>query len=135
MAADFFGKIKSGIDKGVAMASTGSKTMLEKSKINTRIKNLESEIKDLAEIMGNKVYNFCVNNPEGDIPRAEFLTFCGEISTRNEQMRECTAQIAALEEEMNQVKGVSSTAPVTCACGQVNSPGAKFCAKCGNQLF
>ena len=135
MANDFFGKIKSGFDKGVAMASTGSKNMVEKTKINTRIKNLETEIKELAEIMGNKVFNYCVNNPDGDIPRAEFLTFCGEISTRNEQIRECREQIAALDEEMNQVKGVSNTVPVTCACGQVNVPGAKFCARCGNQLF
>lgn len=135
MATDFFGKIKSGFDKGVAMASTGSKNVLEKSKINTRIKNLENEVKDLAEIMGNKVYNYCLNTPEGDIPRAEFATFCAEISARNEQIRECKAQIAALDAEMDQVKGVSSTVPVTCACGQVNSPGAKFCARCGNQLF
>ena len=33
--ADFFDKLRDGVNKGVATVSTGSKTVLEKSKINS----------------------------------------------------------------------------------------------------
>ncbi len=134
--ADFFGKMKDTLNKGVATVSTGSKTMIEKSKMNSCIKTLEDEIKQLSEIMGMKLYNYCATNPDGDIPRAEFVSFCSEISNRNEQIKQYRAKIAELDAEMNQVTGSTvSNVPVTCSCGQVNSPGAKFCAKCGKQLF
>jgi hypothetical protein len=41
--ADIFDKLKSGLNKGVASVSTGSKTLIEKAKINSRIKTLEDE--------------------------------------------------------------------------------------------
>ena len=61
--ADFFDKMKDGFNKSVATVSTGSKTMLEKTKINAVIKSLEDEKKQLAEILGNKIYKFCFPLP------------------------------------------------------------------------
>lgn len=140
--ADFFDKMLDGINKGVATVSTGSKAMLEKSRITTIIKNLESEKKQLAEVLGNKVYNFCQNNAEGDIPRADVINFCNEINARNEQIAEQQKKIEAIDAEVNQVKGASAAfnpntgaAMVPCSCGHMNSAGAKFCAKCGTKLI
>ena len=133
--ADFFDKMKDGFNKGVATVSTGSKTMIEKTKINSCIKTLEDEKKQLAEIMGNKIYNFCNENPEGDIPRDEVTSICNEISARNEQIELQKKKLADLDAEMNQVMGTSiNNLGSTCACGHTNAPGAKFCAKCGNKL-
>lgn len=133
--ADFFEKMKDGFNKGVATVSTGSKNMVEKTKLHSLIKTLEDEKKQLAEILGNKVYGICTETEDEDIPRAEVVSICGEITNRNVQIAELKKKIAALDAEMNQVMGNSGiNVPITCACGHTNAPGAKFCAKCGNKL-
>lgn len=133
MAADFFGKMKDSMSKGIATVSTGSKTMVEKSKINSIIKTLEDEKKQLAEIAGNKVIAYCMANAEGDIPRSEVLSICNEIVARNEQIAAHQQRIAELDSEMEQVRGGSNLGGI-CPCGHENAPGAKFCARCGNKL-
>lgn len=133
--ADFFGKVKDGFNKGVATVSTGSKTVLEKSKLNSIIKSLEEEKSQLAAILGNKIFTYCQNTPEGDIPRAEVISFCEQIAARDVQIGENRKRIEELDREMNQVMGTSSASiPTVCPCGYENKPGAKFCAKCGNKL-
>lgn len=132
--ADFFDKMKDGFNKGVATVSTGSKTMIEKTKINTIIKGLEDEKKQLAEILGNKIYNFCLENAESDIPRDEVVSICNEISSRNEQIEVQKKKIEELDAEMSQVIGNGGNVSNICQCGHENSAGAKFCAKCGNKL-
>lgn len=134
--ADFFNKMMDGINKGIATASVGSKTVFEKNKHNTIIKNLENEKKQLAELIGNKVFDYCAKN-EGDVPRDLIANFCAEIDSRNAQIQEQIQQIAILDAEMDKIKG--SGAPTvsanTCSCGHPNNVGAKFCGKCGKQLF
>lgn len=134
--ADFFDKMKDGFNKSVATVSAGSKTMIEKTKINTVIKGLEDEKKQLAEILGNKIHQFCLDNAEGDIPREDVIDICSEITARNEQIKVQKKKIEELEAEMNQVLGNSSGINMTniCQCGHANAAGAKFCAKCGSKL-
>lgn len=135
--ADFLDKMVGGLSKGVATVSTGSKNMIEKTKINTIIRGLEDEKKQLAEILGNKVYKICSETDSGDIARADIIGICNEITLRNERIEEQKRKIEELENEMNQVMGNSSTAggvANVCQCGNVNVAGAKFCAKCGNKL-
>lgn len=134
--ADFFDRLKDGINKGVATVSTGSKTVIEKTKINTVIKGLEDEKKQLAEILGNKVHKFCMETTEGDIPREECIKISQEIVIRDQQIALQRQKIEELDAEMNQVRGAGSYvgATVTCVCGHPNALGAKFCAKCGTPL-
>lgn len=133
--ADFFDKMRNGFNKSVATVSTGAKTMIEKTKINSMIKTLEDEKKQLVEIMGNKIYNFCLENSEGDVPRDYVISFCSEITKRNEQIEAQKKKLAELDAEMSQVMGTSvNNFGSICACGHTNAAGAKFCAKCGNKL-
>lgn len=133
--ADFFEKMKDGFNKGVATVSTGSKNMVEKTKLHSLIKTAEDEKKQLAEILGNKVFGLFSENPEADISKDEVASICGEITKRNVQIDELKEKIALLDAEMNQVMGNSAVnVAVPCSCGHTNAPGAKFCAKCGNKL-
>ncbi len=132
--ADFFDKVKDSLNKGVATVSTGSKTMLEKSKCNSIIKSLEDEKKQLAEILGNKVFNYCNTHTDGDIPRADVISLCNEIAARNEQIGFQQQRISELDAEMDQVRGGNTVMTGYCPCGHENIPGAKFCARCGNKL-
>lgn len=133
--ADFFGKIADGFNKGVATVSTGSKNMIEKSKINTCIKNLENEKKQLIELLGNKVYTYCKNIPDCDIPRDIVQSFCDEIDSRMAQVEMQKAKALELDAEMEQVKGTNvSNIAILCSCGHENASTSKFCAKCGTKL-
>ena len=133
--SDFLDKMKMGINKGVATVSTGSKTMVEKTKINSVIKTLEDEKNELTRILGNKIFVFCSENTEGDIPRAEVQSFCDEIEKRNVQIEQQKVRIQDLDAEMSQVMGTTSASiSAICSCGYENSPGAKFCARCGKKL-
>ncbi len=131
--ADFFDKVIDGVNKGVATVSTGSKTILEKTKINTVIKTLTDEKKQLLEILGNKVYTLAVQEKK-DIPLSEVEPICEQITQRLSQIAEQQAKIEALDEEMNRIIGSSGVSNIVCSCGNINKSGAKFCAACGNKL-
>lgn len=132
--ADFFDKVKDGFNKGVATVSTGSKNMIEKTKINTCIKSLTEEKKQLLELLGNKVYNYFKENPEGDLPREEAAGFCNEIANRFAAIEEQKAMLEALDAEMEQIRGTANNISKVCGCGHENAAGAKFCSKCGTKL-
>lgn len=131
--ADFFGKVLDGVNKGVATVSTGSKTILEKTKINSVIKTLTDEKKQLSEILGNKVYTFAAQEKK-DVPFAEIEALCLQITQRIDQIAQQQAKIEALDDEMNKITGTSGISSSVCSCGHINKEGAKFCAACGNKL-
>ncbi len=133
--ADFFGKVKDSFNKGVATVSTGSKNLVEKTKINSCIRTLEDEKKQLLELLGNKIYNYCKETEAGDIPRDVAISFCTEINNRLTEIETQKANLAALDAEMDQITGktVNNLSKV-CNCGHENAAGAKFCAKCGAKL-
>lgn len=133
--ADIFDKMKMGLNKGVATISTGSKTVVEKTKINSIINNLEADKKHLCETMGLKIFEFCKENPESDYPCTEMSAFCDEIKLHNEQIELQKRKLAELDAEMSRVLGTSSSAEqVVCSCGYSNIVGSKFCAKCGAKI-
>lgn len=131
--ADIFDKIMSGVNKGVATVSTGSKNMIEKSKLYSIIKTLTDEKKQLLEILGTKVYNHALNN-EGDIPRDEVEQICIEISNRIKQINELNVKVENLNSEMEKIVGTASVKTGLCSCGHQNKPDAKFCISCGKAL-
>ncbi len=132
--ADFFDKLKEGVNKGVATVSTGSKNMIEKSKINSVIKTLTDEKKQLSEILGTKVYNYIQAN-EGDIPRSEVESVCHEISNRIKQINEQKLKLEQLDDEMDKIVGTTNISNGLCSCGHQNKPDAKFCTACGKKLI
>lgn len=135
--SDFFERMKEGFNRGVATVSAGSKTMIEKTKINVAIKNLEDEKNQLIETLGNNVYAFYTENEGWDIPRTEVAGICKEIIMREEQIKINKKKIEILEEEMSQIRNGSNSNTNTdtkCQCGYINSDEAKFCMKCGSKL-
>lgn len=128
--AELFDKLKIGIEKGARAVSVGSKTIIKKTELISNNKKLEKEIKDISVNIGTKLYNWCALNPEGDIPRDEFMTFVEEISVRNEKIKENNIAIEKLDAGMNKAKDMT----FSCSCGQSNNVGATFCQRCGKPL-
>ena len=134
--ADFFDKLKSEFDKGMATVSIGSKNFVEKSKINSTIKTFEDEKRQLLEILGTKMYLFYATEQEGEFPRDEALAIVAEVQKRDEMIAQQQARLQEMEEEINQVRGAGAQElTIGCTlCGHPNNVSAKFCSKCGNQL-
>ena len=134
--ADFLDKIASGINKGVATVGASSKAMVEKARIKTVIGNLEAERKQLAELLGMKVYEKCVKSEEL-VADESIANFIEEIQKRLDGIAEQQAALKRIDDEMSQVVGQKSGTQgegISCACGHTNGSGAKFCAKCGSPL-
>lgn len=133
--ADFIDKMKVGFNKGVATISTGSKTMVEKTKINSVINNLEADKKRLCESIGFTLLEFCKQNPETDFPYGEMVSFCDKMAQYNQEIDVQKIKLAELDAEMNRVLGATNSAEqVFCGCGYANVVGSRFCAKCGSKL-
>ncbi len=106
--------------------------MVEKAQINTAIKNLEDEKKELAQLLGMNIYDAFIENRE--VPKEEIISFCNEI-------RKKEALIAGQQEKLNRIDAEAqmTTAPERphvgqCSCGSANAEGAKFCGNCGSPL-
>jgi len=129
--AKIFDSVKGGIEKGVALVGVNSKALIEKAKINNAVKNLNEEKRQLAELLGVKVYENYVSGKEfkkEDIAGlAEKITNCVRLISGQEE------KLKQLEEELNIAAGRKAHSP-ECKCGNVNPPGSKFCSVCGSLL-
>lgn len=133
--AGFFDNVMNKLNSGIDSVATTSKTMVEKSRLNSEIKRLENEKKQGLEAVGMQLYAFMSNTTEGDFPRDEALNLCAVIAEKDKVIEDCKAQISALEETAA-ASGTTSQVPTgpVCSCGFVNAPGACFCAKCGSKF-
>ena len=134
--ADVFNKIVEGINKGVAVVGTASTSMVEKTKIKTVISNMEAERKQLAELLGMKVYETYTKSGANVIDK-DMINFVTEIGKRIDVITEQQEELKRIDEEMNKLtgnKGDIDGTEKTCTCGQAVLSNAKFCSKCGNEL-
>ena len=132
--AGLFDKVVVGLNKGVNSVSEGSKSLIEKAKINTQIQDLEKEKNKLLINMGNLIYNL---QQSGDVQIEQCGGICAEISNYNDQISEL--QLRLQELDINKQPQQSQLVPsnengVVCECGFTNKVTAKFCSQCGKPL-
>lgn len=135
--AEIFDKIIGGLHRGVATVGTSSKAMVEKAKIKTEIKGLETERKHLAELLGMKVYEQQINSGEIVVDES-MMNFIAEISKRMEKVSEKQEEIRRIDSEMSQLGNAEeshSYSEDACTCGNLLPQGAKFCVKCGKSII
>lgn len=133
--ANFFEKMVAGIDKGVTSMKDGSKTLVDKARLNTQIQEIQKNKKTMFTNLGELVYNLQVS---GVIDIEQCRGMCNEVTSFDAQIEQLQKQVEELE--MRKV-APTYTAPATVAggvacpnCSTVNEPGAKFCAGCGSPI-
>lgn len=134
--AGIFDKVTNGLNKGVATVSVNSKAMIEKTQVKAAIKNLETERKQLAELLGMKVYE-SYQETNALVLEESMLNFFGEIQKRLQGIAEQEAILQRIEDEVNLITGAKTAtqkADSACTCGHISGPGLKFCVKCGSPL-
>jgi hypothetical protein len=129
--ADIFDKIAGGINRGVTLVGANSKALVEKAKINNAIKNLKNEKKQLAEILGMKIYEIYTSG--GEIAKEDIESVAGEITKRIELVAAQEEKLKQLDVELSAAGRSREYSPV-CECGTTNPSGSKFCSGCGKPL-
>lgn len=146
--ADFFSKVKKGLNKGTTVIGVKSSTMIETNKIKSEISSLKKEKNEIFTAIGEKIYNM---RKEGNVDLAVIdptLNRAFEIDHTilerendiEELIKKQEETLQALEEENHEdVDGTqyNTTSPeeiVICECGAELTAGTMFCAQCGRKV-
>ena len=133
--SNFFKKATDSLNKGVATVGANSKALLEKSKINSAISNLENERVQLVQLLGQNIYNMYKAENQLEV-KENIVNLIGEVDKRLELIAQQQELLKLVEQELNLVTGNSNPImghSLTCPCGHENPGDAKFCAGCGSQ--
>lgn len=128
--ADFFEKVKVGIDKGIKTVSSKSKEFLETTKLKGEIRDIEVNIQNRFNILGKKVFEML---NRGALNEEEIKAECGEIGALFKRITEF--ENAIKQAELEALKMRHGADVIMCPkCGMPNQSGDKFCSSCGSVL-
>lgn len=128
--ADFFEKVKGGIDKGIKTVSSKSKEFLETTKLKGEIRNNETAIQAKFNALGKKVFEML---NRGALNESELRADCGEVASLYKKITELEEAIKKVELEALKMRH-GADAIMCPKCGAVNKTGDKFCGGCGYSL-
>lgn len=136
--AGIFDKVVVGLNKGVNTVSEGSKSLIEKAKINTQIQDCEQKKSNLFQTMGTLVYNLQSQN---EIHIGQCEKICDEITSINTYLSELQRQLQTFEmphgydDSYFDSDSMVEKGGIVCdSCGFMNKSVARFCAKCGKKI-
>jgi uncharacterized small protein (DUF1192 family) len=125
--ADFFEKVRSGLDKGLNAVSVKSKEVLEVTKINNQIGGLKDQIARLQRELGEVVYEM---NLQGVINQDGIKDKCEAITVLKQQIQEKEAELQNVH-----ANAAASLGQLVCPNCKTEVPeGDKFCGKCGTKV-
>jgi predicted nucleic acid-binding Zn ribbon protein len=128
--ADFFEKVKGGIDKGIKTVSSKSKEFLETTKLKGEIKDVETSIQSRFNALGKKVFEML---NRGALNEDELRLDCGEIASLYKKITELEEAIKKVELEALKMR-YGADAIMCPKCNTPNKLGDKFCSSCGASL-
>ncbi|PKM52374.1 MAG: hypothetical protein CVV02_01080 [Firmicutes bacterium HGW-Firmicutes-7] len=132
--ADFFNKVKKGLNKGTTVIGVKSSTMMETNKLKGEISSLKKEKTEVFTATGEKLYNM---KKEEDVNIQELEAVIGrafEIDQFIEQKEAAIEEALRKREETIKSLGEEEEDKIICSCGADVSSGTKFCPKCGNKI-
>src|ERR1700730_12057287 len=135
--ADFFDKLKQGLNKGVTTASVRSKEMLDANRLKSKIAEYERQKKDALTELGTTV---CTMLDSGHLDDEALKVAHLAIASFDAQIAEKQQELARVHTEAEQALAVlpkaapvSDPVPSTCVCGATLPVGTKFCGSCGRR--
>lgn len=136
--ADFFGKIKKGIDKGISVASQKSGELVETGKLQSQIISLKNDKKTSINELGKLTYEMLKSDSfELEILEEKYKEI-REIEKEICSKEEAKKNVEIKSEDQGEVGAATFDTKVEMAncpkCGAENAVDAKFCGKCGTKL-
>ncbi len=125
--ANLFDRVKSGLDKGLAAVSVKSQEMLEVTKIKSQIGNLNGQMSDLQQKLGETVYQMYLQD---SFDQSGIQEQCESIKTLEAQIGEKEAELQVVR-----VKAAEAMGKRFCdSCKTEIEDGVKFCGNCGRKV-
>lgn len=125
--ADFFDKVREGLDKGVTVVSVRSKEALEAARIKSKIGDLaDQKAQSLAEL-GSMVYASYQQGLDNLDEKAKER--CVAIAAMDEEIKNKEAELRQVHLEAKKELGIP-----LCACGADLAEDDVFCRKCGQKV-
>ena len=128
--ADFFDKFKQGVGKGVATVSVKSREMIEVSRINSQIANIQQRKKEALEELGSIAHTMLL---KGALDEERLRDRSAAIAALDEQIKQKEAELTEIHGRAQEALGKPKPVAV-CACGAEVYEGTKFCGKCGKKV-
>jgi hypothetical protein len=140
--ADFFDKLRQGLNKGVTTASVRSKEMLDASRLKSRIAEIERQKKEALTELGTTVCTMLDGGHLDEVALGVAHKAIADLEGQiTEKQQELTRVHAEAEQALAEPPAASPETPTaspeagpvssTCACGAILAAGARFCGSCG----
>lgn len=128
--ADFFDKVKQGINRGVTTVSVKSREVLDTTMLKSQIDTLNKQKKEALEALGNVVYTLFVQKVADE---NRVRAGCEAVAKIDNKIRESEEELRQTRIRSDKILG-RPTPVAVCRCGNDIYEGTKFCSKCGQKV-
>jgi hypothetical protein len=129
--ADFFGKLKQGVGKGVTTVSVKSKEMLDVSKLKSQIAEVQKQKREALEELGNIAHTML---SKGALDEERLRAKSATIASLDDEIRRKENELMEIHAKAQEALGKPKPIAI-CACGAQLFEGVKFCGKCGRKAL
>ena len=134
---DLYGRLKSGVNKGLKIVNIRSKEAYGTILIKNRLRSLKKRRRDCALDMGNTVYRSY--KYKGEINQDSIMVKCAEIEEIAHKMDECEEELRLVhlnaQKALGSLKALAKPAVIAfCECGAEVTRGSQFCPECSNKV-
>lgn len=134
---DLYGRLKSGVNKGLKIVNIRSKEAYGTILIKNRLRSLKKKRRDSALDMGNTVYRSY--KYKGQINQDSIMVKCAEIEEIERMMDECEEELRHVhlnaQKALGSLKALAKPAVIAfCDCGAEVTRGSRFCPECNNKV-
>ena len=134
---DLYGRLKSGVNKGLKIVNIRSKEAYGTILIKNRLRSLKKRRRDCALDMGNTVYRSY--KYKGEINQDSIMVKCAEIEEIEHKMDECEEELRLVhlnaQKALGSLKALAKPAVIAfCECGAEVTRGSQFCPECSNKV-
>jgi hypothetical protein len=135
--ADFFDKLKQGLNKGVTTASVRSKEMLDANRLKSKIADVERQKKDALTELGTTVCTMLdsghLDEDALKVAHLAIASFDAQITEKQQELARVHADAEQALAEPPKASPATEPVPSTCVCGAALPIGTKFCGSCGRR--
>lgn len=129
--ADFFDKLKKGLDEGLTKMKVKSKELVDSTKIKGEISNLNQRKSALLLTLGTEFYDMYKS---GTFDMEKFKDKFNELENIEKQIELKEKELEEVHKTAEEVIGKPSPKVKKCSCGAELPLDAKFCTSCGSKL-
>jgi|GEM_PF-1066171 len=134
---DLYGRLKSGVNKGLRIVNIRSKEAYGTILIKNRLRSLKKKRRDSALDMGNTVYRSY--KYKGELNQDSIMVKCAEIDNIEREMDKCEEELRLVhlnaQKALGSLKALAKPAVIAiCECGAEVTRGSNFCPVCSKKV-